>query len=469
MALSGPDALRALEEALRDIHREETDAAHRVSRSAELIARTRKQEAELLLTLCRSRPEADPGGSLAKAVEAAEANMHAMLAPHAAGLTDVEAELAAIDDEIAALMVRRAERQNDAVRHDEALRHLAANVRPRLAERADYTLAVEAAETARQVAAESWRKTLQAEADRELKGKPYRDDRLFMYLWERGYGTKGYRTNPVVIWLDGMVARLVGYADARPNFAMLNEIPLRLREHAERQADRAKAAAEAVAALENAEIDADGGGTVREQLQQSVEAIDALDVEIVALEDERDRLARQRRELALGEDEAFAAAARALTRVLRGAAASAVADEALEAEDAVGEQLVEARQRVDDEEFDAQELRTRLRTLALRRRELEDIVYELKQHGFDNPRSQFTEASLTADALSAFLRGGISAAGYWEQWRRQHQWNDGLAGDSAGKLGGPGGGWGLLGDPPKGSGFSRPRRSQAVLKQAAQG
>jgi hypothetical protein len=468
MVLSGPDALRALEEALRDIHREETEAAHRVSRSAELIARTREQEAALLLALCQSRPEADPGGSLAKAVEAAEANMHAMLAPHAAGLTDVEAALAAVDSEIADLTARRVERQLDAKRHDETLRELAARIRPRLAGRADYTLAVEAAEAAQQIAAESLRKTLQAEADRDLKGKPYRDDRLFMYLWERGYGTKGYRTNPVVIWLDDMVARLVGYAEARPNFAMLNEIPLRLREHAERQADRATAAAEAVAALANAEIDADGGGAEREQLLAAVEAIDAIDVQIVALEDERDALARQRHELALGEDEAFAAAARSLTRVLRGTAADAVAEAAADTASSIDGQLIEARQRVDDEEFDAQELRTRLRTLALRRRQLEDIVYELKQHGFDNPRAQFADAALTGDALSSFLRGSISAADYWEQWRRQQQWS-GVSGDATGgDLGGPGGGWGLLGGPPKGTGFSRPRRPQAPLRQAAQ-
>lgn len=468
MALNGPDALQALDEALRDIHREETDAAHRVSRSAELIARTRAQEAELLLALCRARPEADASDSLARAVEAAEANMQAMLSPHAAGLSDVEVALAAIDDEIAGLVVRRAERQTEAKRHDAALRELAGRIRPQLAARADYALAVEAATTARQVAAESLRKTLQAEADRDLKGKPYRDDRLFMYLWERGYGTKGYRTNPVVIWLDGMVARLVGYADARPNFAMLNEIPLRLREHAERQADRAKAAADAVTALENAEIDAEGGTAEREQLQAAVDAIDAIDVEIVALEDERDGLARQRRELALGEDEAFAAAARALTRVLRGAAAEAVAEDAADIAGSIGEQLTEARQRVDDEEFDAQELRARLRTLAMRRRELEDIIYELKQHGFDNPRSQFADRSLTGEVLSAFLRGSISAAGYWEQWRRQQQWSDVPTEHSAGERGGPGGGWGLLGGAPKDSGFSRPRRSQSLQKQAVQ-
>ena len=46
---------------------------------------------------------------------------------------------------------------------------------------------------------------------------------------------QNYRENNLIQYLDGLVAGLVGYPEARPNFAMLNEIPLRLREHAERQ------------------------------------------------------------------------------------------------------------------------------------------------------------------------------------------------------------------------------------------
>ena len=42
----------------------------------------------------------------------------------------------------------------------------------------------------------------QAETDKEEKGKPYRDDPLFMYLWERGYGTTNYRAPPMLRTLD---------------------------------------------------------------------------------------------------------------------------------------------------------------------------------------------------------------------------------------------------------------------------
>ena len=111
------------------------------------------------------------------------------------------------------------------------------------------------------------RKTEQAEADREEKGKPYRDDPLFMYLWERGYGTTNYRANNLVRYLDGLVARLVGFPQGAAQLR-----------HAQRNsaaAARARRAAAArlptrreaeVGALEDAAIDAAGGKPMREAL-----------------------------------------------------------------------------------------------------------------------------------------------------------------------------------------------------------
>jgi nucleoid-associated protein YgaU len=103
-----------------------------------------------------------------------------------------------------------------------------------------------------------------------------------MYLWESGFGTKNYRANNLVRWLDGLIAGLVGYPEARPNFAMLNEIPLRLREHAERQRERAEAAVAEVQALEAAAVDAAGGKPVRDALTAAQTRIAAIDAETVS-------------------------------------------------------------------------------------------------------------------------------------------------------------------------------------------
>ena len=101
-------------------------------------------------------------------------------------------------------------------------------------------------------------------------------------------------------------------------------------------------------------------------------------------------------------------------------------------------------------------------SLAIRRRGLEDIQYEIRQRGFDNPHSHFSESRLVHDWLNEFLRGGVSTAAYWDRWRQAQSW-------TAPRYGGPGGGWGRLAAPGNGARLSRPRpgRDAGTLTSAA--
>jgi hypothetical protein len=227
------------------------------------------------------------------------------------------------------------------------------------------------------------------------------------------------------MWLDGWVARIVGYRDARPNFAMLNDIPLRLREHAERQQEKAEAAIAEVTAIQEAAVDAAGGKPVREALKSANERIVEIDAQMVQLEDARDDAAKAQRELAQGGDSAAGAIAGLAESLGRADIGTLLADARAThtpEDDVIVKQIDDARSRVAEEELEAREQRTRLKTLAARRRELEDIQYEFKKQGFDDPRSSFREDRLVSDMLNEFLRGGISAATYWEQWRRSQNW-----------------------------------------------
>ena len=55
MSLSGPEALKSLDDALRDIRREEDEIAKRLARSAELVTKFRESESELLRQLASIR------------------------------------------------------------------------------------------------------------------------------------------------------------------------------------------------------------------------------------------------------------------------------------------------------------------------------------------------------------------------------------------------------------------------------
>jgi hypothetical protein len=428
MSLSGPEALRSLDGALRDIRREEDELAKRLAKSAEMISKIQESESELFRQLAEVRLDPGTQAELTGRLSQAEQAARDVLKRHAGAMAEAEATLKAHDEKLAALQNERTALVTKSTEHENALKAIAARIAAEVAKDPSYVAKRQVAEELMAVAGQSLRKTEQAEADREQKGRPYRDDPLFMYLWERGFGTKNYRANNLVMWLDGLVAGLVGYPEARPNFAMLNEIPMRLREHAEAQRAKAEAAVAEVTALQEAAVDAAGGKPVREALSAASERIAAIDAEVVSIEDARDDAAKAQRDLAQG-DPAFAGAVTGLAESLGRQDIQTLLAEARATrtpeDDAILKQIDDARARAREEEDESKDQKARLKTLATRRRELEDIQYEFKKQGYDRPESTFREDKLVGDVLTEFLRGGITAASYWDKWRRSQNWNSG--------------------------------------------
>ncbi|MDO8359613.1 MAG: hypothetical protein Q7T08_06185 [Devosia sp.] len=443
MSLAGPDALRSLEEALRDIRREEDEIARRLSRSTELIEKLREQEGDLLLQLAAGRFNPADETALAAALDEAGYKAREVLKGHSDDLAAVETRLLSLDAEIARANSDRAALRAEAETHRAELDALAARVRPDLVKDSRYVAQLTKADELASIAEESLRKTAQADADREHRGRPYRDDPLFMYLWDAGYGTRNYRANSLVAFLDGGVAALVGFARARPNFSMLNEIPLRLREHAVRQEELAEAARGELLAIETAAIDAAGGRASRDALARSLAGIEAADRVVVSWQDQRDEAAKAQRELAQGSDTAFVSAMETLSGLLgRGDLRALLSESRAGAgQDAtVIEQIDDVRQRANEEDYETRDHKARLKTLAARRRELEDIQYEFKREGFDHPGAIFDDDRLASERLNDFLRGGIAAAAYWELWRQSRSvaspagWSIGPGGSGAGMV-----------------------------------
>lgn len=431
MALSGPEALRSLEEALRDVRREEDELSKKLAHGGDLVTRLREQESELFRQLAAVRLEPAVRGEISGRLSRAEEQARQVLEAHANELKAAEAELKTIEAGIARLTEERGRLLSTVNEQQTALSALSTKIVAGLKSDADYMAERESLDQLETVAAESLTKTEQAEADREQKGRPYRDDPLFMYLWARGYLTPQYKAGNITRWLDGMVARHIGYQRARPNYAMLNEIPDKLREHADRQQENLEAARKRLADREAQAIDASGGKPVREALEAARRGIAALDAELVTLEDRRDEQATAQGALSDGSDPAFARATGALAQGLAREDLATLLSEARQTatgrDDALVKQIDEARQRVADELDEARDQKERLKTLSARRRELEDIQYEFKKANYDDPRSRFGEDKLVGDMLNEFLRGAITAATYWDQWRRSQNWSSGTS------------------------------------------
>lgn len=429
MSIRGPQALASLEEAMRDIRREEDEISRRIARAAERISKIRESEAELFRELARLRLDPSMQAQLDGRISGAEAKARDMLKTHAQSVTDAEAAMKTVDGNRAGLIEQRNAALSRLDEQQAALKALTASQAASLAANPVFRAKREETEELDRVAEQSRRKTEQSEADREAKGKPYRDDPLFTYLWDAGYGTSGYKANTLVRYFDGMVARLIGFQKARPNYAMLNEIPLRLREHADQQEANVTAAEAELAALEAAAVDAAGGKPIRAAIATAQAEIARLDADILAAEDQRDAAATTLQSLAEGRDPAFETATSELAAALgREDIKTLLAEARLTRtgqDDTIVAQIDEARTRLREEEAEGREHRERLKTLAARRRELEDIQWEFKKQRFDDPRSSFGEDRLVGDLLNDFLRGGISAASYWDQWRRSQNWAPG--------------------------------------------
>ena len=95
-------------------------------------------------------------------------------------------------------------------------------------------------------------------SDLAAKGKPYEDDPLFLYLWRKKHGQAEDTSNYLVRFFDRKVALLVDYQGVRPNYAMLQEIPARLREHAKGKRADLDAAKAQLADIERRALVADG-------------------------------------------------------------------------------------------------------------------------------------------------------------------------------------------------------------------
>ncbi len=258
------------------------------------------------------------------------------------------------------------------------------------------------------------KKAVQAEADRDEKRRPYEADPLFMYLWTRKFGTAAYRANPFTRTMDRLVARVVGYDRARANYALLNEIPERLREHSRRliadlREERARLTALERKALVEAGIEAaeaemakarEAVADAERRLAEAREGLSTLDctydasvlegdapyreaIEVLAAADQRENL-----------DQLYQEALRTPTPrdeelVRRIQATDVMINRALR-------QAVDAHQR--------------LKEVAQRRAVIEREWEELRHQGYDTPYGTFGNEAALGNVLGGVLTGAIGGA-----------------------------------------------------------
>jgi len=287
-------------------------------------------------------------------------------------------------------------------------------------------------------------KASQAEADLSAKGKPYQDDELFMYLWDRRYLTPNYRHSGIVRMLDEWVARLISFKETRADYHMLNELPQRLREHATQAAEEADSQRQSLLSLEKQAAEKDGVVALQAALDREEKQLQQVNDDIETEEKRYRELLRQKSDFAAGEDE--------YTRK----AVTMMAAE-LECEDIIA--LFQQAQSTPRPEDDA--IVMRLHELQKTQKTLTDRISELKinqQHqrdaleelaklrekfrrsNYDAQHSSFPSNLGLGILLGEILRGSLSSGNAWDRIDRAHKWDLPDVGRSGRGFGGFGGG-----------------------------
>lgn len=421
------------------------------------------ERAEHLKALARihvERLDADAGGLLdAAETEAAQLLEARDLAAAALEqeITDNQAGLDALEQERS----QRAERLQTAA---EALDEAEAATQSRLAADADYQAQLERTREAERIALHALEKANEREQEQASKGSAYRADALFMYLWQRGYGGSDYRARGFTAWLDGKVARLIGFADARLSYRRLLEIAPRLREHAERMQRRAEAEIDALATLDQGARVVDGIPALEQARDREQAARDEIDQRIDAAREHLDQLLEQRATFLAGQDEQSRAAverlanalgARELIELERAARATPMPeDDQLVARLAA---LEREQRRLAFMQEQTQSTRTKQQE---RLRELALVQRELRERRMDRPGSRFEDKAMVAMMLANFVKGLLDRRalmrGLEEQYRYRPPRTDPTFGSGGYRRGSPWGGRsnpGSIGGSSRGGGF----------------
>jgi chromosome segregation ATPase len=464
--VSGRQTLGSIERALNDLRHEEDALKRRVEGAMREVNDLRSAELEAFRDLARFRMREGSERIFGQRIDRDEAEAKRRLEQRELALSALRAQHEQLEGDIAELTEqrRRLTRERDAA--SDRLDGILGAVDEKLAADDAYTAQKAAADAALETARAARAKAEQAKADRQEKGVAYEGDALFIYLWERGFGTSAYASRGLIRMLDRWVARIIRYDDARPNYAMLVQIPERLDAYAADREAEALAEQEKLGRLSRAAAADIAGEDLAATIETAEAEIAVATATLEKLEAELEDVARREQPYLSGEDTDYRSAEEALLRSLRSEELGTLWQEALATPSPEDERIVRRLQELDARIARASETietdQRELRDMGRRRDELVKVTRQFRQKRYDTWDSTFDDDSLTGVLLGELAKGALSGADYWaraEKSRKRRRRQGGGIGFPGGvglpgSMGGSGGRGGGFGGGGFGSGGS---------------
>ncbi|MFH5923055.1 hypothetical protein [Roseomonas xinghualingensis] len=458
--LNGSQLLQSFDESLAGAERQAAATQAEFDRLSARLDALRTAEAQALRELARLRLDmlGKDGGAAVERLDAASARARAVLEERSRAAAAAEEELAGKRRALAEATAARDREARRLPEAEEAAKREAAAARERLAADPEWIRLRDAAAEAARVAEHARQKADFARRDREEKGRPYMEDPLFAYLWQRGYGTAEYRAGGFTRMMDGFVARVARYEPARRSYALLTELPERLAGHASRMRQVAEEQAAALKAYERRSITGQAGGelpAIRAALEQAEDAVEAAHAALDEAERRRAALADENAGMREAMEVLQTALSQQSLRALREAAARTptVQDDAIVARMAhAGAERAALEPQLAQRRAEVQAARERVQQLL-------SLRQEMRQRGYGGSHWNFGNGALLGMLLGQVLGGALSRGGFWDRMEQHRMpggpwggspdgWDGGVWGGGTG-----GGGFGSDGGFQTGGGF----------------
>jgi chromosome segregation ATPase len=422
---NGQQTLHSIDESLQQVRTELREMDRQIQSVSDEGVRLRQAAAALYQRLAELRLDELAKGSVRERLSDADRRVNQLLEQRNEQLANQERELDACHARQLELEQQRQAQRNLVATASQALDRAEAATQERLRHDPDYQKQLDTAHQAEDIATQALEKTEQAEEDRLEKGKPYESDPLFMYLWQRKFGTSEYQANSLMRLLDNWVARLCRYHAARPNFAMLNEIPVRLREHWQRLKTDADKEFAALEELEEAAAAEDQIPELRAELVQAQQKSDEIDLAIQQQEEQYRQLVEQRSAFAAGQDDYSRQSSDLLLQELQRESLVQLRRRAARTATAEDDQIIRQLTDLDEEYHEVEEILDQHRQVHQRHlnrlNELEEIRRKFKQNRYDSTHSTFANGALLGSMLTEFLRGMANSDELWKTIASQHR------------------------------------------------
>ena len=425
---SGKKTLHEINGTMRSIRKDIRQFDTELNSLTTAITRNQQNQSQIIRSIARVRLNELDGEGAVEALDSADHTVMRLLARRDKTLAEVEEKIERTARELSALEEQRESLAENADSESEKVIQIEHEIQENLENDRTYQDQLEVAREADSVAEEAKAKAHVAVQDCTEKGVPYQNDPLFIYLWDRNFGTSEYKANLLTRFLDGWVARLCNFMPARANYWTLQEIPKRLIQHAKDARKLSNNAIEKLQALEAAAASDAGLPDAQINLKRAEQAIKEKDSEIEKLEDSEQDLLSQRAQLVSGEDPdsntALTALAKALERNDFDEIEQKVVATQSREDDLLLRDLGELQAEVEDLSEDLRDGRKHRSELTRRLRELESVRRKFKRRRYDDVRSGFGKEELIASMLGQFVRGVIDGSDLWNTMKRHQRHRD---------------------------------------------